>query len=171
MDEAQTLQRLLATLGFEGDPEMDRTGQRFVGFLQEFLPEGDTPDIGVFEVENSGPVVLAELPFHSLCAHHLLPFFGDVSIAYMPDGRVGGLGGFARLVEHQARQPQLQERMTTQIADAIWRQLRPKGVLVRTRARQMCMEMRGARSDGRIEAWADRGDVEVLRVLMPSSSS
>ena len=113
--------------------------------------------------------MLADLPFHSLCAHHLVPFFGEVTVSYIPNGRVGGLGGIARLVEHFARQPQLQERMTAQIADAVWEQLRPRGVLVGSTARQMCMEMRGARTKGRIKSYAEHGEVVRLWSLMSTS--
>ena len=98
-----------------------------------------------------------------------MPFFGEVTVAYLPSDRVGGLGGIARLVQHFARQPQLQERMTAQIADALWEQLRPRALLVRSSARQMCMEMRGVRSTGTILAWAERGEASHLRSLISGS--
>ncbi|WP_244435597.1 GTP cyclohydrolase I FolE [Martelella sp. AD-3] len=94
-------------------------------------------------------VIVREIAFHTMCEHHLLPFFGRAHIAYLPDGgRLTGLSKLARVVETLARRPQLQERLTDQIADAIETVLRPKGVMVLAEARHMCMEMRGIKAHG-----------------------
>lgn len=101
-----------------------------------------------FEVEESGMVVECAIPFYSLCEHHLLPFFGQVHIAYIPDGRVAGLSKLARTVEVYARRLQLQERLSTQIADALMEHLGAKGAAVMIEAEHMCMSMRGVSKPG-----------------------
>lgn len=94
-------------------------------------------------------VIVRDIAFHTMCEHHLLPFFGKAHIAYLPDGgRLTGLSKLARVVETLARRPQLQERLTGQIADAIETVLRPRGVMVLAEARHMCMEMRGIKAHG-----------------------
>ncbi len=95
-------------------------------------------------------VVVRDIPFYSMCDHHLLPFYGTVHIGYIPDvdGRIVGLSKLARVVEIVARRPQIQERMTSQIADAIMDGLKPSGVVVVTQAEHLCMIMRGVRKPG-----------------------
>ncbi len=101
-----------------------------------------------FEVTDSGIVVEKDIFFYSLCEHHMLPFFGKVHIAYIPNGRVAGLSKLARTVEVYARRLQLQERMTAQIADALMEHLAPLGVMVMVEAEHMCMTMRGIKKPG-----------------------
>lgn len=101
-----------------------------------------------FHVENNDMVVEKDIVFYSMCEHHLLPFFGKVHVAYIPDGEVVGLSKLARTVEVYARRPQLQERMTNQIADAIMNELGAKGAMVMIEAEHMCMTMRGIRKPG-----------------------
>jgi GTP cyclohydrolase IA len=95
-------------------------------------------------------VMIRDIPFHSMCEHHLVPFMGVAHVAYLPseDGRITGLSKLARLVDVCAKRPGLQERMTTMIADALERALEPRGVLVVLEARHLCMEMRGIRKPG-----------------------
>ncbi|EKU71445.1 GTP cyclohydrolase I [Selenomonas sp. F0473] len=96
-----------------------------------------------------GLVAVRKIPFHSMCEHHLLPFFGTVDIVYRPRaGRVAGFGAFTELVACYAARPQLQERLTAQIADEIMSGLDALGVLVLVRARQLCMTMRGTHAHG-----------------------
>lgn len=102
-----------------------------------------------FEAEGDDPVAVNGIPFHSMCEHHLLPFFGTVSVIYLPrDRKITGLSKIARVVESAARRPQIQENMTAQIADAIVDKLNPLGVLVTVRAEHLCMSMRGIRKQG-----------------------
>jgi len=103
-----------------------------------------------YELGHREMIVLKDIPFYSMCEHHLLPFFGVAHIGYIPDasGRVVGISKLARVVETFARRPQIQERMTTQIADAIMDGLQPQGVAVVCRAEHMCMVMRGVKKPG-----------------------
>jgi GTP cyclohydrolase I len=93
-------------------------------------------------------VAVTEIPFHSMCAHHLLPFFGTAHVAYLPRDRVIGLSKLARVVEYYARRPQIQERLTEQVIDLLDRRLRPAGAMVVVQARHFCMEMRGVGKPG-----------------------
>jgi len=103
-----------------------------------------------FEEGHREMVVLKDIPFYSMCEHHLLPFYGVVHIGYIPnaDGRIVGVSKLARVVEIVAKRPQLQERMTTQIADAIVDGLKPEGVAVVIQAEHLCMIMRGIEKPG-----------------------
>ena len=107
-------------------------------------------DIKVFHGEgNDEMILIGDIPFYSMCEHHLVPFFGEVSIAYLPkDGRVAGFSKFSKLVEVLSHQPQLQERLTAQIAAAVQRDLGARGVLVVVEAKQLCMTMRGDLAHG-----------------------
>ncbi len=104
----------------------------------------------VFHERYDEVVLLRDIPFHSLCEHHLLPFTGRAHVAYLPDGRVVGLSKLARLVEGFARRPQVQERMTGQIADALMEELRPLGAVCVIEATHTCMTIRGARKPGSV---------------------
>lgn len=101
-----------------------------------------------FEVSENGMVVERDIPFYSLCEHHLLPFFGRAHVAYIPDGRVAGLSKLARAVEVFARRLQLQERLSAQVADALMEHLDAQGVIVMMEAEHMCMSMRGVCKPG-----------------------
>lgn len=104
----------------------------------------------VFNERYDEVVLLRNIEFHSLCEHHLLPFTGKAHVAYLPDGKVVGLSKLARLVEGFARRPQVQERLTTQIADALMEELAPIGAACVIEATHTCMTMRGARKHGAI---------------------
>jgi len=104
----------------------------------------------IFDVPYSEMVVVKEIPFYSLCEHHLLPFFGTAAVAYIPDGRVIGLSKIPRIVEMYARRLQVQERLTSQIADFLMEHLRPKGAGVVMEATHLCAVMRGVRKPGTV---------------------
>lgn len=101
-----------------------------------------------FFSEQKGLVVEKDITFYSVCEHHLLPFYGNVHIGYIPDGKVVGLSKLARTVEVFARRAQIQEQLTNQIAEAIQKILQPKGVIVMVEAEHMCMTMRGIKKPG-----------------------
>lgn len=101
-----------------------------------------------FTAENNEMIVEKDISFYSTCEHHLMPFYGKVHIAYIPDGKVVGISKLARTVEVFARRLQIQEKMTVQIADAIMENLQPKGVIVLAQAEHMCMTMRGVKKPG-----------------------
>lgn len=103
-----------------------------------------------FEADHDEMVMVRDIPIYSACEHHLIPFIGKASIAYIPNenGRITGLSKLARLADVYARRPQVQERLTVQIADALDRALEPRGVLVVVEAEHLCMAMRGVRKAG-----------------------
>ena len=127
---------------------LERTPARVARALS-FLTKGYDEDPrriingALFTEEYSEMIVLKDIAFYSLCEHHILPFFGRAHVAYIPRGRIVGLSKIARLVEVYARRLQVQERLTTEIADNIERHLTPLGVAVVTEAEHLCMRMRG----------------------------
>ncbi len=153
---AHHLRQALAALGFPDDVEMARTPEQVAEFLAELLPQAP-PAVEPLPTASRDLVVVRDLPYHSLCAHHLLPFFGHCSIVYRPDGHIAGLGWFPRLLDSLARRPQLQERLAADLADGVLGALGAASVGVHLTARQLCVEMRGARSPGSFEVSARRG--------------
>ncbi|GEL16001.1 GTP cyclohydrolase I FolE [Pediococcus cellicola] len=107
-------------------------------------------DYKIFNVaENAGMVLVQDIPFYSMCEHHLLPFFGTVNVAYVPqNGKIIGLSKIPRLVDFAAHRPSVQENITVLIANELQRILNPKGIAVSISARHMCMEMRGINKSG-----------------------
>jgi GTP cyclohydrolase I len=154
---------LIRALGLDPatEPELLQTPARVVDLYEEAfagLAPGAEPELATFPHAGGDDLVLARcLPFHSVCVHHLVPFFGHARIAYLPGERIIGISGLARLLELYARRPQLQERITAQIADHLERLVTPRGVAVILEARHLCMEMRGIRKAGLIETRVVRG--------------
>ena len=112
-----------------------------------------------FEGTYAGLVAFGSIPFFSMCEHHLLPFIGTASVGYLPDGRVVGASKIARALDILARRPQMQERLTAQLADALDDSIRPKGVGVILEAEHLCMSLRGVKKPGtRMVTSAYRGE-------------
>jgi GTP cyclohydrolase I len=116
-------------------------------FAGLFLDPADVLRVG-FEVGHQEMVIVRDIPFYSMCEHHFLPFHGVAHIGYIPNGRVVGLSKLARALEILARRPQLQERLTSQLADVIMETLEPAGVGVVVRAEHLCMTARGIKKPG-----------------------
>jgi GTP cyclohydrolase I len=118
-----------------------------------------------FEVAHDEMVILRDIPFYSMCEHHFLPFHGEAHVGYIPDGRVVGISKLARVVEGFARRPQLQERLTSQVAETIMDSVKPDGVAVVIEAEHLCMTMRGVRKPGsRMVTSAMRGQFKKSNV-------
>jgi GTP cyclohydrolase I len=146
---ADLMRKVIALLGEDTEREgLRKTPERFEKAMK-FLTSGYHQNLdnvlngATFSVHYDEMVVVKDIEFFSLCEHHLLPFFGKAHVAYLPSKRVLGLSKIARLVNMYARRLQIQERMTSQIADAISEKISPEGVGVIIEARHLCMQMRG----------------------------
>jgi len=158
----QAVAELIRALGIAGtDPELERTPARIAEFYADAfggLDPAAEPELATFANDGGETLVaVRDLEFHSICVHHFAPFFGRATVVYVPGDRLVGISGPARLLDWYARRPQLQERITTQLADHLERLLAPRGVAVVLRARHLCMEMRGIRRRGLVETRAVRG--------------
>lgn len=134
----------------EGLVETPERVARMCGEIFEGLDDDPKKYLKIFNEDNNDEIVIVrDIPFYSVCEHHLVPFFGKAHVAYIPgDGRVIGLSKLARIVGSYAKRPQLQERLTAQVADFLYDSLKPKGVAVVLEAEHLCMTMRGARASG-----------------------
>lgn len=153
---AAAFRRVMAALDLDlDDPHLAGTEFRVARAYRELfagLVAGAEPSLRTFPNTEryTDPVALNDIPFFSVCAHHFLPFFGSAHVAYLPGNRIVGLSKLARVVDFFARRPQVQERLTEQVADYIERRLAPRGVMVVVQARHFCMEMRGIGQAGLI---------------------
>jgi GTP cyclohydrolase I len=152
---AAAVRELLLAVGEDPDrPGLRDTPARVArAYAETFAGLGQDPaDVlsTTFDEDHDELVLVTDIPMYSTCEHHLVPFHGVAHIGYIPgeDGRVTGLSKLARLVEVYARRPQVQERMTSQIADALLAGLKPRGVIVVIEAEHLCMAMRGVRKPG-----------------------
>ena len=163
---ARAIRELLLALGEDPDREGLRDTPRRVArmFAEVFrgLREDPEPHLTrTFAEAHSDLVILKDIDFASFCEHHLLPFIGRVHIAYIPAGRVVGLSKLARTVDVFARRPQVQERLTGQIADAIMKHVRPLGVFVKVESEHLCMKVRGvSKQRGMMVTTVARGVLE-----------
>jgi GTP cyclohydrolase IA len=149
------VREILAAVG--EDPDRDglrNTPARVARLYEEVLAgireNGDEHLQVTFDAAHDEMIMVRDIPFQSLCEHHMIPFIGRAHVAYIPnhDGRITGLSKLARLVDAFAKRLQVQERLTTQVADEIERTLKPRGVLVVMEAEHLCMSMRGVRKPG-----------------------
>ncbi len=152
---AKAVREILEAIGEDPDRDgLKRTPERVGAMYAEvFAGLEQHPDdvLNVtFEADHDEMVMVRDIPTQSLCEHHLVPWMGVAHVAYIPnaDGRITGLSKLARLVDVFAKRPQVQERLTSQIADALVRNLEPRGVLVVVEAEHLCMSMRGIRKPG-----------------------
>lgn len=157
---------ILIAIGEDPDREgLRETPQRVAGMYEEIfsgIDEDPKEYIKIFQEDHTEDLVIVrDIPLHSICEHHLVPFTGKAHIAYIPrDGRIIGLSKLARIVSCFARRPQLQERLTGQVADFLFEELAPLGVAVVIEAEHLCMTMRGAKAAGAVtETSALRGSM------------
>lgn len=158
---AKAVETILAQIG--EDPQREgllKTPNR-VGEALQYLCKGYNEDAeailrsALFEEDYRQMVVVKDIDFYSLCEHHMLPFFGKVHVAYIPNGRITGLSKIARVVDVYARRLQVQERLTTQIKDCIQNTLNPLGVMVVIEAEHLCMQMRGVQKQHAMTVTSD----------------
>lgn len=150
------VRRILIAIGEDPDrPGLERTPARLAETLLD-LTRGaresldEILDRAVFEDPSQALVLVRDMPFYSLCEHHVLPFFGKAHVAYVPDGRLIGLSKIPRILEHFARRLQVQERLTEQVAEALSGALLPRGLGVVIEATHLCMVMRGVEKEGSV---------------------
>lgn len=154
---AEHVREIIRILGLkpESDANLVDTDQRVAKmYLDIFsgLDEGTRPRLTTFPNDEryTAMVMEKEIPFYSMCSHHFIPFYGHGHIAYIPNERIVGLSKLPRLLEFFARRPQLQERLTEQVAGVLEDELKPQGVMVVIEARHLCVEMRGVRKPGAV---------------------
>ncbi|HUJ09132.1 MAG TPA: GTP cyclohydrolase I FolE [Verrucomicrobiae bacterium] len=149
----EAVRLLLEAIGEDPDREgLQETPDRVARMYEEIFGQGEEePRVSLskqFDEQHHEVVLVKDIPFFSMCEHHLMPFFGKAHVAYIPNGHVVGISKLARVVESFARRPQVQERLTSQIADIVNEELRPKGVAVVCEAVHTCMTMRGVKKPG-----------------------
>jgi GTP cyclohydrolase I len=151
----RAVREILEAIGEDPDRDGLRATPHRVARMYQEIFAGLWEDPGehlsvVFEADHDEMVMVKDIPVYSVCEHHLVPWFGRAHIAYIPndDGRITGLSKLARLIDGYSRRPQVQERLTTQVADRIESVLAPRGVLVVVEAEHLCMSMRGVRKPG-----------------------
>ena len=151
----KAVREILEAIGEDPDRDgLQRTPARVAAmYVDIFGGLHEDPDellTVTFEADHDEMVMVKDIPMYSVCEHHLVPWIGKAHVAYIPndDGRITGLSKLARVVDSYARRPQVQERLTKQIADTIDRVLQPRGVLVVVEAEHLCMSMRGVRKPG-----------------------
>ncbi len=151
----QGVRMILEGIGEDPNREgLQKTPSRVAKMYEEvFAGMEENPAIHfetTFDEHHQEMVIVRDIPFYSMCEHHLVPFFGLAHVAYIPspDGRICGLSKLARLVDAYAKRPQVQERLTSQIADTLIEQLHPQGALIVLEAEHLCMSMRGVKKPG-----------------------
>jgi GTP cyclohydrolase IA len=148
------MRRILEILGLDvSDPNLVETPDRVAKmYLEMFagLAEGAEPNIKFFPNDEhyTAMVIEKDIPFYSLCSHHFVPFYGHAHMAYIPNEKIAGLSKMPRILEFYAHRPQLQERLTEQVAAFLAEKLSPQGVMVVIEARHLCVEMRGVKKPG-----------------------
>ena len=152
---ANAVREILLAIGEDPDREgLQGTSNRIARMYEELfagLQEDPTRHFqAFFQEQYDEMVVLRGISFHSMCEHHLLPFMGSAHVAYIPRGKLVGISKLARTVDAFARRPQVQERLTSQIADLIMDQLNPRGVAVVLEAQHTCMTIRGVKKPGSV---------------------
>lgn len=152
-------------------PGLRDTPKRIADMYEEIFSGYNEIDEAVYFEEHADIVLCKNIKFYSMCEHHILPFYGTVDIAYIPNKKIAGVSKIIRIVQKYSKRLQIQERLTNQIADEICKEYNPKGVIVITRAKHMCMIIRGVKNPATMISVTYRGvfntDKELLnRVLL-----
>lgn len=156
MSIKKSFQEILINLDKEkkyiNEEVFENTPQRIEDFYKEFFSGMYVNPYeflqNTFDVPNNDLIIERNINFYSMCEHHFLPFFGKISVAYIPNGKIVGFGDIVKVIEAYAKRPQLQERMTDEIAETIYKALNCKGVYILIEAEHTCMTMRGVKKPG-----------------------
>ena len=156
MSIKKSFQEILINLDKEkkyiNEEVFENTPQRIENFYKEFFSGMYVNPYeflqNTFDVPNNDLIIERNINFYSMCEHHFLPFFGKISVAYVPNGKIVGFGDIVKVIEAYAKRPQLQERMTDEIAETIYKALNCKGVYILIEAEHTCMTMRGVKKPG-----------------------
>lgn len=156
MSIKKSFQKILINLDKEkkyiNEEVFENTPQRIEDFYKEFFSGMYVNPYeflqNTFNVPNNDLIIERNINFYSMCEHHFLPFFGKISVAYIPNGKIVGFGDIVKVIEAYAKRPQLQERMTDEIAETIYKALNCKGVYILIEAEHTCMTMRGVKKPG-----------------------
>lgn len=156
MSIKKSFQEILINLDKEkkyiNEEVFENTPQRIEDFYKEFFSGMYVNPYeflqNTFDVPNNDLIIERNINFYSMCEHHFLPFFGKISVAYIPNGKIVGFGDIVKVIEAYAKRPQLQERMTDEIAETIYKSLNCKGVYILIEAEHTCMTMRGVKKPG-----------------------
>lgn len=156
MSIKKSFQKILINLDKEkkyiNEEVFENTPQRIEDFYKEFFSGIYVNPYeflqNTFDVPNNDLIIERNINFYSMCEHHFLPFFGKISVAYIPNGKIVGFGDIVKVIEAYAKRPQLQERMTDEIAETIYKALNCKGVYILIEAEHTCMTMRGVKKPG-----------------------
>ena len=156
MSIKKSFQEILINLDKEkkyiNEEVFENTPQRIEDFYKEFFSGMYVNPYeflqNTFDVPNNDLIIERNINFYSMCEHHFLPFFGKISVAYIPNGKIVGFGDIVKVIEAYAKRPQLQERMTDEIAETIYKALNCKGVYILIEAEHICMTMRGVKKPG-----------------------
>lgn len=148
----EILQNLDKEKKYINEEVFENTPQRMEDFYKEFFSGMFVNPYeflqNTFDVPNNDLIIEKNINFYSMCEHHFLPFFGKISVAYIPNGKIVGFGDIVKVIEAYAKRPQLQERMTDEIAETIYKALNCKGVYILIEAEHTCMTMRGVKKPG-----------------------
>ena len=157
----QNVADVLTTVGEDINREgLVNTPERVAKCILQFTSGYNIDPVAIlnsakFKEDYSKPVVIKDIEFYSLCEHHMLPFFGKVHVAYIPDGQIVGLSKIPRVVDTLSRRLQVQERLTRELCQCIQQALQPRGVMVVIEAQHMCMQMRGVEKQGATTVTSD----------------
>ena len=148
--EEEHVKRLIEFMGEDANREgLKETPHRVLKFYKEWLEYNNKFKLTSFKTEKYDEMIIVkDIPFYSLCEHHILPFFGKAHVAYIPDKKIVGLSKLARLVRKYAHRLQIQERIGKQVCDELIKEIKPKGVMVVLEAEHLCMSMRGIKAPG-----------------------